>query len=47
VAHFAEVVTYDVIPLESHLLMVGDGTLSQYRYLAPGLELLSVLSLKD
>ena len=47
VAHFAEVVTYDVIPLESHLLMVGDGTLSQYRYQAPGLELLSVLSLKD
>ncbi len=47
VAHFADVVTYDVIPLESHLLMVGDGLLSQYRYLDPGLELISSLSLKD
>ena len=46
-AHFEDVVTYDVIPLASHLLMVGDGLLSQYRYLDPGLELISTLSLKD
>lgn len=46
-AHFEDVVTYDVIPLSTHLLMVGDGRLFQYRYQAEGLELLSSLSLRE
>lgn len=46
-AHFEDVVTYDVIPLENHLLMVGNGILHQYRYLDSGLELLSSISLKE
>jgi hypothetical protein len=44
--HFKDVVPYDVIPLSSHLLMVGDGALMQYRYQESGLELLSTLLLK-
>jgi hypothetical protein len=47
VAHFQDIITYDVIPLNSHLLMVGDGVLSQYAYEDVGLTLLSTLSLKD
>lgn len=45
-AHFQDVVTYDVIPLATHLLMVGDGVLYQYNYLESGLELISSLSLR-
>lgn len=45
--HFPDVVTYDVIPLEDRLLMVGDGMLSQYHYAETGLELLSRISLRD
>jgi hypothetical protein len=47
VAHFQDVITYDVIPLSSNLLMVGDGMLYQYSYQENGLELLSSLSLKE
>ncbi|MFM1879334.1 MAG: hypothetical protein RLZZ241_2200 [Bacteroidota bacterium] len=46
-AHFDDVVTYDVIPLATHLLMVGDGMLFQYEYQDTGLSLLSSISLKD
>ena len=31
-SHFEDIVTYDVIPLESHLLMVGEEVLYQYQY---------------
>ena len=46
-AVFDDVNPYDVIPLQDHLLMVGEGELSQYRYAESGLELLSTLSLSD
>ena len=46
-AVFDDVNPYDVIPLEDHLLMVGEGLLSQYRYTEAGLEFLSALSLAD
>ncbi len=45
--HFEDVVTYDVIPMEGQLLMVGDGIIYQYTYQEAGLELLSSLSLAD
>ncbi|WP_350286220.1 hypothetical protein [uncultured Croceitalea sp.] len=44
--HFEGITTYDVIPLEELLLMVGDGVLYQYEYLANDIELISTLSLK-
>lgn len=47
VSHFGNVITYDVIPLETHLLMVGDGVLYQYNYQDAGLELISELALKN
>jgi hypothetical protein len=47
VSHFDNVITYDVIPLETHLLMVGDGVLYQYNYQDAGLELISELALKN
>ena len=31
-AHFEDIVTFDVIPLETHLLMVGEEVLYQYQY---------------
>ena len=43
--HFKDVVTFDVIPLESTLLMIGDGVLYQYVYSEDGLDLLSRLNL--
>lgn len=46
-SHFEDIITYDVIPLESHLLMVGDGVLYQYNYQEGGLDLMSTLALKD
>lgn len=46
-AVFDDVNPYDVIPLEDHLLMVGEGLLSQYRYTEAGLEFLSALYLAD
>lgn len=43
--HFKDVVTFDVIPLETTLLMVGDEVLYQYVYSEDGLDLLSRLDL--
>jgi hypothetical protein len=44
-AHFENVNTYDVIPLESHLLMIGDGVLYQYAYENTSITLLSTFYL--
>ena len=43
--HFEDIVTFDVIPLESHLIMVGDEILYQYEYLDDGIKLISQIGL--
>lgn len=43
--HFENIVTYDVIPLEEQLLMVGDGILYQYEYLDNDIRLISQFQL--
>ena len=43
--HFQDINTYDVIPLEDVLLMVGDNTLFQYTYKGNEINLLSTFSL--
>jgi hypothetical protein len=43
--HIEDLVTYDVIPLEESLLMVGDGTLYQYEYLVDDIREISSLQL--
>lgn len=43
--HFENVVTFDVIPMQEQLLMVGDGTLYQYEYLETDIHLISELRL--
>jgi hypothetical protein len=43
--HFQDINTYDVIPLEEVLLMVGDNTLFQYSYKGNEINLLSSFSL--
>lgn len=43
--HFEDIVTFDVIPLQDHLLMVGDEILYQYEYLPTGIALISQLDL--
>ncbi|UJH66332.1 LVIVD repeat-containing protein [Allomuricauda sp. SCSIO 65647] len=43
--HFEDIVTFDVIPLEEQLLMVGDGILYQYEYLNDDIRLISTFSL--
>ncbi|MEM9647614.1 MAG: hypothetical protein AAF969_03975 [Bacteroidota bacterium] len=43
--HFKDIVTFDVIPLESHLIMVGDGVLYQYEYLDDEIKLMSQIGL--
>lgn len=43
--HFEDIVTFDVIPLQEQLLMVGDGTLYQYEYLDDEIRLISQLML--
>ena len=45
VNHFEDVSAFDVIPMESHLLLIGNSVLSQYSYVGNGIELLSVFSL--
>ncbi|MEM9141457.1 MAG: hypothetical protein AAGA86_00630 [Bacteroidota bacterium] len=45
-SHFKDITTFDVIPLENHLLMVGDQILYQYRYLEDTIELLSTMDLR-
>lgn len=43
--HFKDIVAFDVIPREDNLLMVGDNTLYQYKYLENNISLLSSLHL--
>lgn len=43
--HFKDIVTFDVIPREENLLMVGDNVLYQYKYLENNISLLSSLNL--
>ncbi len=43
--HFKDIVTFDVIPLENHLIMVGDEVLYQYEYLNDGIRLISQIGL--
>ncbi|MEM0934226.1 MAG: hypothetical protein AAGJ12_17260, partial [Bacteroidota bacterium] len=43
--HFKDIVTFDVIPLESHLIMVGDDVLYQYEYLDDNIRLISQIGL--
>ncbi|UII74724.1 hypothetical protein LV716_10645 [Flagellimonas sp. HMM57] len=43
--HFKDIVTFDVIPLESHLIMVGDEVLYQYEYLDDNIKLISQIGL--
>jgi hypothetical protein len=43
--HFKDINTYDVIPLDERLLMIGDNELFQYEYSDNGLDLLSKFSL--
>jgi len=43
--HFEDINTFDVIPLEDSLLMVGEEVLYQYEYLESSIELLSTLEL--
>ena len=43
--HFKDIVTFDVIPREEMLLMVGDDVLYQYEYLENDISLISTLQL--
>ena len=43
--HFKDIDTFDVIPLQNSLLMVGDKVLTQYEYLDESIRLLSTLKL--
>lgn len=44
--HFKDINTFDVIPLEKSLLMIGEEVLYQYEYLENEIKLMSTLSLK-
>ncbi|MFS4418174.1 LVIVD repeat-containing protein [Maribacter sp. 2307ULW6-5] len=46
VNHFEDIVTYDVIPLPTSLLLIGDQTLRQYEYLENDIVPISVFSLQ-
>ena len=43
--HFKDIVTYDVIPLQNSLLMIGNKVLYQYEYLDNEIRLLSTFAL--
>jgi hypothetical protein len=43
--HFEDINTFDVIPLENSLLMVGEDVLYQYEYLDDNIRLMSTLEL--
>ncbi len=45
VQHFEGISTFDVIPMEQHLLMIGEGILYQYSYEENTLDLISSFSL--
>lgn len=44
--HFEDIITFDVIPMENRLLMVGDEVLYQYEYLNNDIALISTLELQ-
>lgn len=44
--HFENINTFDVIPREESLIMIGDGILYQYSYLENNIELISELALQ-
>ncbi|WP_149276775.1 LVIVD repeat-containing protein [Pareuzebyella sediminis] len=44
--HFEDIITFDVIPLQSSLLMIGENALYQYEYLDNDIRLLSTFNLK-
>lgn len=44
--HFKDINTFDVIPLDDRLLMIGENELFQYNYTDSGLDLISKFSLK-
>lgn len=44
--HFKDINTFDVIPLENNLLMIGEDVLYQYKYNHEGINLLSEFSLR-
>ncbi|WP_127138248.1 LVIVD repeat-containing protein [Flagellimonas oceanensis] len=44
--HFEDIVTFDVIPMENHLIMVGDEILYQYEYLDNSIKLISQIGLE-
>jgi len=44
--HYNDIQTFDVIPLENHLLMIGDKVLHQYTYQNNSIKLLSSFNLK-
>jgi len=44
--HFKDIITFDVIPREENLLMIGNDILYQYEYLEDGIALLSRLNLE-
>lgn len=43
--HFDGITTFDVIPMQDHLLMIGDEVLYQYTYTTTSLELISSMAL--
>lgn len=43
--HYENIVTFDVIPMDETLVMIGDGTLYQYTYLDNDIELISAMNL--
>ncbi|WP_394974832.1 LVIVD repeat-containing protein [uncultured Croceitalea sp.] len=43
--HFKDIVTFDVIPMDEQLLMIGDGILYQYKYLNNDISLISEFNL--
>jgi len=44
--HFKNQITFDVIPLENQLLLVGNQVLYQYQYLDNTIKLISTLALQ-
>ncbi|MFP2997168.1 hypothetical protein ABN763_14725 [Spongiivirga sp. MCCC 1A20706] len=40
-SHFKDINTFDVVPLQNHLLMIGDGVLYQYTYEEAAISLIS------
>ncbi len=44
--HYKDIITFDVIPMDETLIMIGDEILYQYRYLDNDIELISSLNLR-